>query len=54
MSVDGYIDDGTPARLLLSNYADFDRLDAVRAESDAILVGADTIRRDDPRLTVRS
>ncbi|WP_179816307.1 dihydrofolate reductase family protein [Allostreptomyces psammosilenae] len=53
-SVDGYIDDSTATRLLLSNDADFDRVDAVRAECDAILVGARTIRRDDPRLLVRS
>ncbi|WP_329092497.1 MULTISPECIES: RibD family protein [unclassified Streptosporangium] len=54
MSVDGYIDDGTPRRLLLSNDEDFDRVDAVRATCDAILVGAGTVRRDDPRLLVRS
>jgi 5-amino-6-(5-phosphoribosylamino)uracil reductase len=54
MSIDGYIDDGTPSRLLLSNDADFDRVDAVRATCDAILVGANTIRRDNPRLLVRS
>jgi 5-amino-6-(5-phosphoribosylamino)uracil reductase len=54
MSIDGYIDDSTGTRLLLSNAADFDRVDAVRAEQDAILVGADTIRRDNPRLLVRS
>ncbi len=54
MSVDGYIDDGTPHRLLLSNDEDFDRVDAVRATCDAILVGAGTVRRDDPRLLVRS
>jgi 5-amino-6-(5-phosphoribosylamino)uracil reductase len=54
MTVDGYIDDSSPTRLLLSNDADFDRVDAVRADSDAILVGADTIRRDNPRLMVRS
>jgi len=54
MSIDGYIQDATDMRLLLSNDADFDRVDAVRAESDAILVGADTIRRDNPRLLVRS
>ncbi|MGH3928961.1 MAG: RibD family protein [Pseudonocardiaceae bacterium] len=53
-SVDGYIDDGTETRLLLSNDADFDRVDEVRAGCDAILVGAVTIRRDDPRLLVRS
>jgi hypothetical protein len=37
MSIDGYIDDTSPDRLLLSNAEDFDRVDAVRAESDAIL-----------------
>jgi 5-amino-6-(5-phosphoribosylamino)uracil reductase len=53
-SVDGYIDDNTSKRLLLSNDADFDRVDEVRASTDAILVGANTIRRDNPRLLVRS
>lgn len=54
MSIDGYLDDATDQRLLISNDADFDRVDAERAECDAILVGAGTIRRDDPRLLVRS
>ena len=53
-SVDGYIDDDTGERLLLSNDEDFDRVDEVRAGVDAILVGANTIRRDNPRLLVRS
>lgn len=54
MSIDGYLDGPTPQRLLLSNDDDFDRVDAERAASDAILVGAATIRHDDPRLLVRS
>ncbi len=54
MSADGYIDDATDTRLLLSNDDDFDRVDGERAASDAILVGANTIRRDNPRLLVRS
>jgi len=54
MSIDGYIDDMRDARLMLSNDEDFDRVDAVRASVDAILVGANTIRRDDPQLLVRS
>jgi 5-amino-6-(5-phosphoribosylamino)uracil reductase len=54
MSIDGYIDDMSDARLMLSNEADLDRVDEVRASVDAILVGANTIRRDDPRLLVRS
>jgi 5-amino-6-(5-phosphoribosylamino)uracil reductase len=53
MSIDGYIDSATGERLLLSNAADFDRVDAVRASCDAILVGAATIRQDNPRLLVR-
>jgi 5-amino-6-(5-phosphoribosylamino)uracil reductase len=53
VSIDGYI--GSPvSRLLLSNDADFDRVDAVRASCDAILVGANTVRLDNPRLLVRS
>ena len=54
MSIDGYVDDMTDARLMLSNDADFDRVDAVRAGCDAILVGATTVRQDNPRLLVRS
>lgn len=53
-SIDGCIDDTSPDRLLLSNPADFDRVDQVRAESDAILIGASTIRADNPRLLVNS
>jgi 5-amino-6-(5-phosphoribosylamino)uracil reductase len=54
MSVDGRIDDTAPGPLLLSDAADLDRVDEVRAGVDAILVGATTLRRDDPRLLVRS
>ena len=53
VSIDGYIGN-TSSRLLLSNDADFDRVDAVRASCDAILVGAETVRIDNPRLLVRS
>lgn len=53
-SLDGYLDRAAPPRLALSNDADFDRVDEVRAQSDAILVGARTVRRDNPRLLVRS
>lgn len=54
MSIDGFIDDVSAERLILSNQADFDRVDAVRAECDAILVGASTIRKDNPSLLIRS
>lgn len=53
-SIDGCIDDATEDRLLLSNDADFDRVDAERARCDAILVGSTTISNDNPRLLVRS
>jgi 5-amino-6-(5-phosphoribosylamino)uracil reductase len=54
MSIDGYLDSAEVKRLALSNAADFDRVDAVRAGCDAILVGAATVRNDNPRLLVRS
>lgn len=54
MSVDGCIDDTSARRLVLSDAADLDRVDGERALADAILVGATTVRRDDPRLRVRS
>src|SRR3954451_9426653 len=53
VSLDGYLGDRTP-RLALSNEADFDRVDEVRDSCDAILVGAVTVRTDNPRLLVRS
>ena len=52
-SADGYLDDATPARLILSGPADLDRVDEVRAGCDAILVGAQTVRSDNPRLLIR-
>ena len=53
VSLDGYLGDHTP-RLALSNDADFERVDEVRASCDAIMVGAVTVRTDNPRLLVRS
>ncbi|MEJ2852636.1 MULTISPECIES: RibD family protein [unclassified Saccharothrix] len=54
VSVDGYIDDRGADRFPLSNAEDFDYVDRLRAESDAVLVGAETLRRDNPRLLVNS
>ena len=53
-SLDGYLDDASPSRLLLSNQEDFERVDEVRSRVDAILVGAATVRSDAPRLAVRA
>ncbi len=54
MSADGYIDDASNRRLILSDPADLDAVDQIRAASDAILVGAQTVRSDDPALQVKS
>lgn len=54
VSLDGCLDDTGPERLLLSSPEDFAEVDALRAGADAILVGAGTVRADDPRLLVRS
>jgi riboflavin-specific deaminase-like protein len=53
-SIDGFLDDTSPERLLLSNADDFDRVDEVRAGVDAILIGAATMRCDNPRPLVNS
>jgi len=53
VSIDGYLDDGSPDRLILSGPDDLDEVDALRAAADAILVGAGTVRADNPRLLVR-
>jgi riboflavin-specific deaminase-like protein len=54
VSADGCLDDASGERLILSGDEDLDRVDELRAGCDAILVGAGTIRADDPRLLVRS
>jgi riboflavin-specific deaminase-like protein len=53
MSLDGCLDGTGEDRLVLSGPADLDRVDEVRAGCDAILVGAQTIRADNPRLLIR-
>ena len=48
VSLDGYIDDTTSRRLVLSGTKDWEQVRALRAECDAVLVGAETIRKDNP------
>ncbi len=54
MSCDLYIDDNTPQRLLLSTPEDWDEVYRLRACHDAILVGGETLRRDNPSLGIKS
>lgn len=54
MSLDGYLDDTSDKRLVLSGPEDLDRVDELRASCDAILVGAGTVRADNPRLLLHS
>ncbi|MBO0876058.1 MAG: dihydrofolate reductase family protein [Pseudonocardia sp.] len=54
VSMDGYLDDTGPTPLVLSSAEDLDEVDEVRAGVDAIMVGAGTVRADNPRLLVRS
>jgi len=54
VSLDGCLDDASRDRLILSGPADLDEVDVLRAQVDAILVGAGTIRADNPRLLIRN
>jgi 5-amino-6-(5-phosphoribosylamino)uracil reductase len=53
VSLDGYIDDRSPQRLILSSPEDLADIRASRDECDAILVGAETVRRDNPSLRAK-
>lgn len=50
---DGYMDDRSPKRLVLSGEEDWREVYALRARCDAILVGAGTLRQDDPALIIK-
>ncbi len=54
MSLDGYIDDASGTPLRLSSDADIDQVDELRSTCDAIMVGAGTVRADNPALLLRS
>ncbi len=53
-SADGYIDDCSTSRLVLSTPEDWAEVYALRSQADAIVIGAETLRRDNPRLTLKS
>jgi len=53
VSADGYLDDLSPKRLMLSSPEDWAEVFRLRAACDAILVGAGTLRKDNPALVIR-
>lgn len=54
ISQDGYMNDISPESLQLSNKEDFHQIDILRSICDSIMVGAQTIRDDNPSLRIKS
>lgn len=53
VTADGFLDDNSPQRLMISTPEDWAAVCELRTRHDAILVGAETLRRDDPALLLR-
>jgi len=53
MSADGKLASRRREQLAISGTEDFDRVDQLRADSDAVMVGVGTVLADDPSLTVK-
>ncbi|MFD1588998.1 2,5-diamino-6-(ribosylamino)-4(3H)-pyrimidinone 5'-phosphate reductase [Halorientalis brevis] len=54
MSADGKISSRERTQIAISGPEDFDRVDELRAASDAVMVGVGTVLADDPSLTLDS
>jgi 2,5-diamino-6-(ribosylamino)-4(3H)-pyrimidinone 5'-phosphate reductase len=54
MSADGKISTKERKQVRISGQIDFNRMDKLRAGSDAVMVGIGTVLADDPSLTVKS
>jgi 2,5-diamino-6-(ribosylamino)-4(3H)-pyrimidinone 5'-phosphate reductase len=54
MSADGKLSTRERRQVRISGPADFTRVDRIKAESDAVMVGIGTVLADDPSLTVKS
>lgn len=52
-TADGFLDDASAQRLVISTPEDWMAVGRLRAQCDAILVGAETLRRDNPALLLR-
>jgi 2,5-diamino-6-(ribosylamino)-4(3H)-pyrimidinone 5'-phosphate reductase len=53
-SADGKLSSRERRQVAISGDADFDRVDAIRARSDAVMIGVGTVLADDPRLAVKA
>ena len=54
MTADGKIDTTARQGAKISSNSDWERVDRLRAEVDAVMVGGHTLLNEDPRLTVKS
>ncbi len=53
MTSDGFMDDTSSERLIISTPEDWSKVYDLRTRCDAIMVGAETLRRDNPSLLLR-